>query len=123
MIHVDTHVAIWTHAGRSRLSATARRLLLREPCKVSPAALLEIEILFELRRLASNAADILAALTREIDLSVATTPFIDIVETARTFAWARDPFDRLIVANAIADGAQLITADETILANFKDAVW
>jgi PIN domain nuclease of toxin-antitoxin system len=40
-----------------------------------------------------------------------------------TFAWTRDPFDRLIVANAMADGAPLITADETILANFRDAVW
>ena len=38
------------------------------------------------------------------------------VEAARTFAWTRDPFDRLIVANAIADGVKLLTADEIILA-------
>ena len=45
------------------------------------------------------------------------------VETARSFAWTREPFDRLIVANAMADGVRLLTADEMILRHFKDAVW
>jgi PIN domain nuclease of toxin-antitoxin system len=54
---------------------------------------------------------------------VSDAAFVRIVEIARGFAWTRDPFDRLIVANAIAGGARLITADATILEHFKDAVW
>jgi PIN domain nuclease of toxin-antitoxin system len=86
-------------------------------------AVLELEVLFELRRIANDSAEIVAGLGSQFGLTVASAPFIRIVEAARTFAWTRDPFDRLIVANAMADGARLLTADETILANFKDAVW
>jgi PIN domain nuclease of toxin-antitoxin system len=86
-------------------------------------AVLELEVLFELRRVANDAAQMVADLKRQFGLTVTQTPFTDIVDAARTFAWTRDPFDRLIVANAMVDGARLITADETILANFKDAVW
>ena len=86
-------------------------------------AILELEVLSELRRIANDSAEIIADLGSEFGLTVASTPFIAVIEAARTFAWTRDPFDRLIVANAIADGARLLTADATILANFKDAVW
>ena len=90
---------------------------------MSPIVLLEIEMLFELRRVVSDGAETLARLSQQIGLTVCDTPFSHVVDAARTFAWTRDPFDRLIVANAMADGARLLTADETILANFKDAVW
>lgn len=80
-------------------------------------------MLFELRRIAADATAILARLSEQIGLTVCETPLIRVVDAARTFAWTRDPFDRLIVANAMADGARLLTADQTILANFKDAVW
>ena len=49
--------------------------------------------------------------------------FADVVAAATTFAWTRDVFDRLIVANAMTDGARLLTADQHILDNFRDAVW
>jgi PIN domain nuclease of toxin-antitoxin system len=123
VIHLDAHVAVWTHASRSRLSSSARRLLTHERCHVSPIVLLEIEMLFELRRIAADAAEVLARLNEQIGLTVCETPLIRVADAARTLAWTRDPFDRLIVANAMADGARLLTADETILANFKDAVW
>jgi PIN domain nuclease of toxin-antitoxin system len=38
--------------------------------------------------------------------------------------WTRDPFDRLIVANAKANGfAWLISADEEIARNYPRTVW
>jgi len=86
-------------------------------------AVLELEVLFELKRIANDSTEIVADLHRQFGLTVASTPFMAVVEASRTFAWTREPFDRLIVANAIADGAHLLTADATILANFKEAVW
>ena len=123
MIHLDAHIAVWALASRGRLSSAARRLLGQETCQVSPIVLLEIETLFELRRVVSDGAETLGRLGQQIGLTMCETPFSQVIGTARTFAWTRDPFDRLIVANAMAERAQLLTADATILANFKDAVW
>lgn len=106
-----------------RLSGPAKRLVEREPSSLSPAVLFELEVLFERGRIKRDATTIVSALSRTLDLSVSETPFSKIVDQALTFAWTHDPFDRLIVANAIADGVRLITADALILANFQDAVW
>jgi PIN domain nuclease of toxin-antitoxin system len=122
LIHLDTHAVVWAHQNRRRLSQTARRRL-QGPCAISPAVFLEIEGLFELRRVAEDAATIISVLGRTVSLEVAQTPFIEIVSAARTFAWTHDPFDRLIVANAMVEGVPLLTADGRILDNFKDAIW
>jgi PIN domain nuclease of toxin-antitoxin system len=124
LIHLDTHVVIWT-AGKqtSRLSPAVRRLLERETLQISPMVAMELETLFEARKLKPEPQQVLNILEREHALSRSEARFDAIIEAARSFAWTRDPFDRLIVANAITDGVRLITADETILANFKDAVW
>jgi PIN domain nuclease of toxin-antitoxin system len=123
VIHLDTHIVIWAYARRRRLSRTAERLLEREDCLVSPAALLEIESLFEIGRIQESSEAVLAGLRRSIDIVITETPFLAIVDAARTFAWTREPFDRLIVANAMADGVRLLTADELILRHFSGAVW
>jgi len=64
-----------------------------------------------------------ARLKGVLDVEALTAAFGDVVAAARTFAWTREPFDRLIVANAMADGVRLPTADEHILQHFRDAVW
>ena len=84
---------------------------------------LELETLFERGKIDRDPAAILETLASSMTLGISQTAFASVVEQARTFAWMRDPFDRLIVANAMADSARLVTADETIRTNFKDAVW
>ena len=84
---------------------------------------MELETLFEARKLGSEPEHLLSILEREHALTRSEARFDTVIGAARTFAWTRDPFDRLIVANAMADGVRLVTADETILTNFKDAVW
>ncbi len=54
----------------------------------------------------------LAVLSQEIGLRVCGMAFREVVECAFQEAWTRDPFDRLIVANAKARNATLITWDE-----------
>lgn len=90
---------------------------------MSPVVLLELEILHEIGRIRKT-PDEIASAAREIgDLTRSRTSFADVVQAARDLSWTRDPIDRLVTAHAIADGARLLTADETIRANFKDAVW
>jgi PIN domain nuclease of toxin-antitoxin system len=98
-------------------------MLATEPCQISPAVLLEIEGLFELGRIAADAETIVSGFRRHIELTFSETPFLDVVESARSFAWTHEPFDRLIVANAMADGVRLLTADQRILRHYNDAVW
>jgi PIN domain nuclease of toxin-antitoxin system len=98
-------------------------VLSSEACQISPAVLLEIDGLFELGRIASDADTVVSGFRRQIELAISETPFLDVVDAARAFAWTHEPFDRLIVANAMTDGARLLTADGHILSHFKDAVW
>jgi PIN domain nuclease of toxin-antitoxin system len=122
--HLDTHVVIWLALRRSnRLSERVRALLERDDSQISPIVILELETLFERGKIDRDAADLIDRLSGRIELIISQTPLPAIVDRARSFAWTRDPFDRLIVAHAMADDARLVTADQSILENFADAVW
>lgn len=84
---------------------------------------MELETLWEAGKLKSEPGRILATVERTFGVSRSEASFDSVVEAGRTFGWTRDPFDRLIVANAIADGVRLLTGDELILRHFRDAVW
>lgn len=84
---------------------------------------MELETLFESGKLRSEPNQLLHILERDHALTRSEARFDSVIDAARTFAWTRDPFDRLIVASARSDGMRLLTADATILANFSDAVW
>lgn len=124
MIHVDTHVLVWLYGGEvEALPPAARSLLEREDIVISPMAILELDLLHEIRRISITGGSIVEDLVHRVGLRVAETPFVRVVECASSLGWTRDPFDRLIVAGAVADSAQLLTKDATILANFDGAVW
>jgi PIN domain nuclease of toxin-antitoxin system len=117
-------VLIWLAERRlSSLSANAHRLVERESLEMSPMVLMELETLHESGKLKNEPDRLIAVVERDFGLGRSKAAFADVIASARNFAWTRDPFDRLIVANAMADGARLLTADQTILANFEDAVW
>lgn len=79
--------------------------------------------LYEIERLADDAEEVMNTLTPVLGLQESRMSFAAIVDRAAGLVWTRDPFDRLIVGNALADDALLLTADRTILANVDDAVW
>jgi PIN domain nuclease of toxin-antitoxin system len=58
-----------------------------------------------------------------IGLRVCDMPFRKVVDQAIAESWTRDPFDRLIVANAKAAAAPLVTRDERIRDNYSRALW
>ncbi|MEX1126083.1 MAG: PIN domain-containing protein, partial [Acidimicrobiia bacterium] len=65
MILLDTHVAVWLAAGEiSRLSETALRAIEEaSTVALSPITLLEVAYLVEAKRLTSEAAFVIHALT------------------------------------------------------------
>ena len=46
-----------------------------------------------------------------------------IVRAAQAVSWTSDPFDRLIVGDAVASSARLLTKDERIRAQCELATW
>jgi len=123
VVYLDTHVAVRLYQGQTDLGAAARRSIERKRLLISPAALLELEFLREIGRLRVSAAQVASILERDLGLAICDLPFHKIVERAVGEKWCRDPFDRLIVANALARGAGLITKDERILRHYPLAVW
>lgn len=84
---------------------------------------LELTYLFEIGRVTEPASAPLAALRKRIGLQMADSSLASVVQAATGLSWTRDPFDRLISAQAIVADAPLITADRTILDNLPLATW
>jgi PIN domain nuclease of toxin-antitoxin system len=65
----------------------------------------------------------LAALRQSIGLEIADGSFLEVAHAAERLSWTRDPFDRLIAAQAIVADAPLVTADRTLLEHLPQATW
>lgn len=86
--------------------------------------LLEFEYMNEIGRSALRGQDILRKLEQELDVRVCDLPFADVARAALDEKWTRDPFDRIIVAQARLNGlATLISSDEEIAEHYPRAVW
>ncbi len=124
MIYLDTHVSVWLYAGQvERIPIAAQAMIEEHDVLVSPMAILELEYLHEIERLSVGASVIVESLEASLGLRVCALPFHRIVTESMAQKWTRDPFDRIIVANAICAGSPLITKDSSILANYSNATW
>lgn len=123
MIMLDTHVAVALYAGRTGgLSATALRAIDQGNVTISPAVLLEIELLFEIGRLREGAKTIASRLAEDLEIRTAGERFADVVGEALALGFTRDPFDRLIVAHASLARAGLVTQDATLRYHYPKAM-
>jgi PIN domain nuclease of toxin-antitoxin system len=124
VIYLDTHVLVHLYLGEgNRIGPTARKAIERDEPVASAASVLELEFLHEIGRLRPTASRLISLVTGDIGLRVCDLPFRTIVEHALSEVWTRDPFDRLIVANARAAGAALVTKDERIRDHYSRALW
>jgi len=122
--YLDTHVVIWLFGGeRHRLSTAATEQIRNEELLVSPAVVLGLQLLHEIKRLRAVALKVIERLSSEIGLAVCRLPFTSVVEQAVAQSWTRDPFDRLIVAQASANDAALVTKDGEIRGHYKRSIW
>ncbi|MCL4835439.1 MAG: PIN domain-containing protein [Caldilineaceae bacterium] len=124
MIYLDTHIVVWLYAGLvDRFSPALQALINQNELRISPIVGLELQYLAEIQRVTAGADAILADLSQRIGLTLCDRPFAGVVSQALTLAWTRDPFDRLIVAQAALHGDVLISKDQQILANYAHARW
>lgn len=113
---LDTHVFLWSVLGSRRLSRKARALIEdSDEVFVSAASLWEVAIKVRLGRLDADPQDLLKAIPE--------SGFLELPITARHAAQVerlpdlhRDPFDRLLVAQAMVEPMHLLTADAQLRA-------
>lgn len=117
---LDTHVLLWALGAPDRLPPSVRTLLAdrRQHLAVSAASAFEIATKHRLGRLPEA-----AALVHGFDQQVARLGADSLpIEarhgvTAGLFEWPhRDPFDRMLAAQAMVEGLVLVSADEVFRA-------
>lgn len=123
--YLDTNVVVWLAQGNlARISKKARGILEEADLLVSPMALVELEYLHEVNRIRLSARDVQLKIEHELDVHICDLPFPEIANVAAGEKWTRDPFDRIIVAQAKANGlALLVSADEEVREHYPRAVW
>lgn len=120
---LDTHAALWWLSGSDEVGDEAVRRLTDRSNQVllSAAVVWEIAIKRSLGKLRApdDLADTLlgaGALPLPVNLAHAAA--------VERLAWHhRDPFDRLLVAQAIVEGAALVTRDAALRAYGVEVVW
>jgi PIN domain nuclease of toxin-antitoxin system len=107
---LDTHIVIWALNGDARLPAKYIRIIEDgSKCYVSIASLWEIAIKQSLGKLDVR-DDIVNALEEgNIELLPVSTAAIRTIRTLPHHH--RDPFDRMLIAQAIAENLSLLTVD------------
>ena len=124
LIYLDTHVIAWLFSDRvDLLPAGVRTRLEESDLLISPAVKLELQYLYEARRITSSGEHIVNTLEKEIALKVCDLPFLKVVDIALAASWTRDPFDRLIASQATLRGATLLTKDHDLLTHCEWAEW
>lgn len=121
---LDTHVLLWAVASSKRLSREARELLEDQSndAYYSAASIWEIAIKSSLRR-KDFRIDLAALLATLPDMGLVELPVtaVHAAGVTRLPAIHRDPFDRLLIAQSIAEPLTLLTND-VILERYRVGV-
>jgi PIN domain nuclease of toxin-antitoxin system len=123
--YLDTQAAIWlAEANTQKLSHKALSYIEKAEVRISPMVVLELGYLNEINRTILTPQQIVYKLSAELQSAVCDYPFPIIAEIAIGETWTRDPFDRLIVSHAKANGrAGLVTKDELIARHYPNTIW
>jgi PIN domain nuclease of toxin-antitoxin system len=118
---LDTHIFLWAVAGSPLLKPAARRLIeSADEVYVSAASIWEVAIKARLGKIEAD--------PRELTAAIEASGFLELpVSAAHAAGVAKldlhhnDPFDRLLIAQALAEPLKLVTVDE-VLAKYSDIV-
>ena len=108
---LDTQVMLWWLVGDPRLRATTRELIGRTACVVSVASIWEVSIKHRLGKLSVDPVTFrdacLASAASLLPISEA-----HVIESGLLPDIHRDPFDRLLIAQARIERYTAVSADE-----------
>lgn len=124
---LDTHVLLWALMEPAKLSPRAREILkdAANTVLVSPASAWEIATKHRLGRL-PEAESVVRGYRRHLATLMATE--VPITSEHALLAGSlgaehRDPFDRMLAAQALVEGVSLVTGDPAFSALRVETVW
>jgi PIN domain nuclease of toxin-antitoxin system len=118
---LDTHIFLWAVQGNASLKPRVRRMMeAAEQIYVSAASIWEIAIKARLGKIEASAVDLVDAIEASgfVELPVRA---LHAVRVADLPLHHTDPFDRLLVSQAMAEPLRLLTVD-TVLCQYSDLV-
>ena len=118
---LDTHVFLWAVAGSRQLkSATRTMMQAADEVMVSSASIWEIAIKVRLGKLAADPVALVAAI---VDSGFKELPVraLHAAQVAALPLHHTDPFDRLLIAQAMVEPLRFLTADD-VLAKYSELV-
>lgn len=123
---LDTHALLWFQAGDRRLSRAARAAIEADNAELllSAASIWEMAIKASLGRL-QLPSSVAAFLAEKIGAGYRLLP-ISGAHAARVeeLPWHhRDPFDRLLAAQAVTEACSLVTRDRVFRKYGVDVIW
>ncbi len=122
---LDTHAFLWWCEDSAELSPKARKAIVNNDCFVSMASFWEIAIKLSLSKLRLPAA-IKRYLPEQMSLNGFETLEINFRQIAGTTAlpWHhRDPFDRLLAAQALEEKISIVSRDAVLDAYGVKRIW
>ncbi len=118
---LDTHIFLWAVSGSARLKSTTRRLIeSADQVYVSAASIWEVAIKAGLGKIEADPDALIAAIEASgfIELPVRSAHAAGV---GRLPPHHNDPFDRLLIAQALAEPLRFVTADALLL-RYSDLV-
>jgi PIN domain nuclease of toxin-antitoxin system len=118
---LDTHIFLWAVAGSPSLKAATREIMeAADEIYVSAASIWEIAIKARLGKIAANPLELASAITASGFLELAVTG-AHAAGVAGLELHHNDPFDRILIAQALSEPLKLLTADG-VLTKYSDIV-
>ena len=124
---LDTHTFIWWDSEPAKLSASALSAC-QDPANtliVSVVSVWEIQIKSQLGKLKLNLPlpEIIQSQRQTNNVQVLTVELEHVLELQNLPYHHKDPFDRLLIAQANVEGAQLISGDSAFSAYSINLIW
>ena len=120
---LDTHVFLWAVAGSPLLKAKTRQMLqAADEVHVSAASIWEVAIKARLGKIDADPAELAAAIEpsgfMHLPVSAAHAAGVALLEPHHN-----DPFDRLLIAQAMHDGLPLVSRDPNLGSYSVERIW
>ncbi|HBA89069.1 MAG TPA: PIN domain nuclease [Geobacter sp.] len=118
---LDTHIYLWWLADSPSLSRSARKIIeSAETVYVSSASIWEAVIKIGLKRLDVEAEDLVSGIQESdfIELPIKAEHTLSLLQLGN---YHKDPFDRILVAQAISEPVHLLSSD-SVLAQYSKLV-
>jgi PIN domain nuclease of toxin-antitoxin system len=124
-ILLDTHAFLWWTQDDSRLSASARQTIADSECFLSMASCWEVAIKVSLKRLQFDrpVTQFFAEQLLACGISLLPIEFRHVMRIVQLPFHHRDPFDRLLIAQAVEEGLGIVSIDAAFDAYGASRIW